>query len=128
MYFLKKISLLVFIAATLGTASLPSFAAGKIENATTAEVREEIDNAVKSTEAAIEAVQNNADEETTLGFIKAAKQASKKIESNRLDPMRSKANSNLAKARSAVKKGQKDQATAFLTEALSTFKEIKTLF
>ena len=116
------------MASSMGAVSSVSFAAGKIENATTEEVKIEIDNAIKSTEDAIAAIQNNDGQDSILGLIKDAKQASKKIESNRLDVKRNRAAARLAKARSAVKKGENDSALGFLSEALAGYQEIKTLF
>ncbi|MGR9115367.1 MAG: hypothetical protein ACU85E_06340 [Gammaproteobacteria bacterium] len=128
MNFLKNIIFSIFIASSLGAVSSVSFAAGKIENATTADVKEQIEKAIDNTADAIAAIQNNENEDAVLGLIKNAKQASKRIESNRLDVKRSRANASLAKARNAVKKAQNDEAIAFLTKALDGFKEIKTLF
>lgn len=128
MSFLRKFLLSIIIASSMGAVSSVSFAAGKIENATTEEVRIEIDNAIKSTADAIAAIQNNEGQDAILGLIKDAKQASKKIESNRLDVKRNRAAARLAKARSAVKKAQNDEAIAFLSEALAGYQEIKTLF
>lgn len=128
MSFLKKFLLSIMIASSMGAISSASFAAGKIENATTAEVKEEIEKAINNTADAITAIQNNEGQDSVLGLIKNAKQASKRIESNRLDVKRSRANSSLAKARSAIKKGKNDAAIASLTKALDGFKEIKRLF
>ncbi|MGR9045291.1 MAG: hypothetical protein ACU83N_08340 [Gammaproteobacteria bacterium] len=128
MSFLTKFLLSIVIASSMGALSSVSFAAGKIENATTAEVKEEIEKAIGSTEEAIAAIQNGGNEEAVLKLIKNAKQASKRIESNRLDVKRNRAASKLAKARSAFKKGENDAAVALLSEALAGYQEIKRLF
>ncbi|MGR9054206.1 MAG: hypothetical protein ACU84J_16325 [Gammaproteobacteria bacterium] len=128
MKFIRNIVLSLIVACSFGAVSSVSFAAGKIENATTAEVKEAIDKAINATDQAIAALQNGGDADAILGFINDAGQASKRIESNRLDVIRTRAASKLKKARKAVMKAETDEAIALLSDALKGYQEIKKQF
>ncbi len=127
MDFLKKILPAVFVSIAM-LVTVPAMAAGKIENATTEEVSQAIDDAIRLSGEALEAMENGADVDTVLALVKSTKQASKRIESNVVDRLRSQANSRLAKARMAYKKGDSEKAKALMTEAAKLYKEVKTKY
>lgn len=121
---LKKLLLAAVISMT--AISPAAFAEGKIKNATVEEVSQAIDDAIRLSGETLTAVQSKAEKDEVLKLLKATKQASKRIESNVVDRLRSKANGKIAQARSAVKKGDSETAIALLTEAVEIFKEVKT--
>ncbi|WP_031434598.1 hypothetical protein [Methylomarinum vadi] len=125
---LRKVLLAVFVSVAMFATAPATMAAGKIENATAEEVSQAIEDAISNSEKAVAAMQSGADEDTVLGLLKATKQASKRIESNVVDRLRSKANSRIAKSRSAFRKGDKEKAQALATEALDIFKEVKSKY
>jgi len=122
---LKKI----LLAASLGVAMIAtapvSMAAGKIEKATVAEVVEAIKETIKLSEESLAAIESGADKKSILDLLKRTKQSSKRIESNIVDRLRQTANARVSKARSAVKKDDKETAVAFMTEAVQRFKDIQ---
>lgn len=128
MDFLKKVSLAVLIGTSMIATAPATMAAGKIENATAEEVSQAIEDAISKSEEALAAVQNGSDKDEVLAILKATKQASKRIESNVVDRLRSTANSRIAKARSAMKKGDTAAAEALIAEAVATFKEVQTKY
>ena len=128
MDFLKKMFFSVLIAASIASMPSVSSAAGKIENATTADVKEAIDNTIKSIEEAVANLNNGGDKDEVMALILKAAQSSKRIESNSLDVKRSRATSALKKARLAVKNDKKELALGSLTDALKGFQEIKSLY
>lgn len=122
---LKKLLLALAVTISMTAVSPVALAEGKIKNATVEEVSEAIDDAIRLSEESLAAVQNGTDEAEILKLLKSTKQASKRIESNVVDRLRSKANGKVAKARSAVKSGKTEDAAALLTEAVAIFKEVK---
>lgn len=122
----KKILLAVFVGTAMIATAPVTLAAGKIENATKEEVAEAIVEAIDLSEKALAAVKAGESKETVMALLKSTKQASKRIESNIVDRLRSKANSRVSKARSAYKKGDMAKAEALLAEAVETFKEVQT--
>lgn len=125
---LKKIFFSILIAVSMGAFSTVSLAAGKIENATTADVKVAIDEALSSSEEALSTLNNGGSKEDVLALMKKTMQASKKIESNRLDVLRTRTNSKLKKAKSAVKKGQNESAAEIMAEVIKGYQEIKASF
>lgn len=112
-------------AITLSMASFsPTFAAGKIENTTPAQVRQSAENALASTEQALEGVKNNSNQEVIFQHIGTARQETKRIEVGRLDAKRNQASTKLKEARSAILKNETTQAEAFLSDAIKIYKEI----
>lgn len=128
MNFIKKLLFSIVIATSMGAVSSTAIAAGKIENATTADVKEAIDNTIENIQQAITSLQNGGDKDGTLELINNARQSSKRIESNRLDVKRNRAVARLKKAKFAIKRDQNDSALALLSEALTRYQEIKSLF
>lgn len=102
--------------------------AGKIENATTAEVKQALDESVKITEEALEALKSGADENKVSDLINDARQQIKRVEINRLDVIRTRSADNLKKARQSLSKGDKAQAEEFLSNGLKGFKEMQSSF
>ncbi|WP_305909107.1 hypothetical protein Q9L42_007220 [Methylomarinum sp. Ch1-1] len=125
---LKKLLLAVSVTVAMSAMAPVATAAGKIENATAEEVSQAIEDAIRLSEEALTAVQNGTDEDTVLGLLKSTKQASKRIESNIVDRLRSKANSRISKARSAIRKGDNAKAESYLIEAVSIFKEVQSKY
>lgn len=125
MKLLKSIIIAVAITASMGVAS-SAIAAGKIENATTADVMEAIEQAITGSAAALDGLKNGSKEEAVLESVSSARQATKRIEvGTTLDPTRSRASTQLRTANAAVKNGEKDKAEAALIEAIKGFEEIK---
>lgn len=128
MDFFKKLIFSIFLAtAMVGTSSV-SMAAGKIENATTEDVKKAIDDSINYTNEALSTLNAGGDKEAIMALIKKAAQAAKRIESNRLDVLRNRTTARLKKARFAVKRDQPEDAANLLGEALKGFQEIKAQF
>jgi hypothetical protein len=124
---LKKLIFTVIVMFSMGTLS-SAFAAGKIENATPAQVKESIASALKNSEDALAALKNGDSKETIMDLIGAARQDSKRIEVGRLDVQRNKASAKLKNARIAVNKGDNAAAEAALVDAVKGYEEIKAGF
>lgn len=124
MNLLKKLTISLIVMLSIGTA----FAAGKIENATPAEVKGSIESALKNSEAALAALKNGESKEVVMELIGAARQDSKRIEVGRLDVQRNKASSKLKNARIALNNDQKDKAEAAIADAIKGYQEINNAF
>lgn len=126
MKLLKSLIIALAITSSMGIAS-SAIAAGKIENATTAQVMEAIEKALTGSVAALDGLKNgSSNQEVVLEHISNARQATKQIEvGTTLDPIRSKASSQLRAANTALNKGEKDKAEAALASAIKGFEEIK---
>jgi hypothetical protein len=124
MKLLKQLTLVLAIAFSFASIS-PAMAAGKIENATAAQVKEAVEAAISSSEQALLGVQNDANQEVVLQHITSARQDSKRIEVGRLDVKRNQGSAKLKDARTAVTKGEKDKAIALLTDAVKIYQDIK---
>jgi len=122
---LLKKQLLTLLVSTLMLIAAPSVMAGKIEKATTQEVSEAIVETIRLSEEALAAVKNGQEKDQILTLLKETKQSSKRIESNVVDRLRSKANSRVTKARAAIRKGDTATAETLLTEAVAIFKEVQ---
>ena len=128
MALLKKLLLAVFVSVAMFATAPATMAAGKIEKATVAGVTQAIEDAISLSQETLTAIQSGAEKDKVLELFKSTKQASKKIESNVVDRLRSKANSRLSKARSAYKKEDTAKAEELMTEAVKIFKEVKTKY
>lgn len=129
MALLKKLLLASAITVSLITVSPATFAAGKIEKSTVAEVKVAIDETIALSEDVLAAVEaGEATQEEVLILMKKTKQASKRIESNPVDRLRSKGNQRMAKARSAFKKGEHEKAIVLIKEVVSIYKEVKVKY
>ncbi len=128
MKLLKSLTLALSVSLAMGTAS-SVMAAGKIENATGAQVKAAIQTALTDSQTALEGVKNGSAQEVVLQHIATARQATKQIEvGTTLDPIRSKASSQLRAATNAVKKDEKAEAEKALGEAVKGFEEIKAIY
>ena len=125
MALLKKLLLAVFVSVAMFATAPATMAAGKIEKATIAEVTEAIKETISLSEETLAALQSGADKEKVLGLYKSTKQESKKIESNIVDRLRSKANSRVKQSRSAYLKEDNAKAEELMTEAIKIFKEVQ---
>ncbi len=128
MELIKKIFVAFSMVFALLTFSPASLAAGKIENATAEEVENAIQDCVDNTAAALAAVKNGEDKNEILPVLKKIKQAAKRIESNVVWRLRSKATERVTKARSALKKGNNTKAESLLAEASDIFQEVQTKY
>jgi hypothetical protein len=124
MKLLKQLAFAFAITFSMASFS-PVIAAGKIENATTAQVKEAADSALANTKAALDAIKNGSDEDTILKYLNDVAQDSKKIEVGTiLDPKRSKAVANIKIARKAVQDKDKVTAEDALNKSMALFQEI----
>jgi hypothetical protein len=128
MKFLKH--LIIAFALTFSMVSVsPVMAAGKIENATGEQVKAAIQTALSDSSTALEGLKNGSAKEVILQHIGTARQATKAIEvGTTLDPIRSKASTQLRTANGAVAKDEKEKAEAALAEAVKLFEEIKAAY
>lgn len=121
----KKIILSLLLAFSLGAVATTSFAAGKIKNATTAEVEAAMESTVKGAEATLEALNNGADKEALLQLLSDTKQTHKRIEVTRLGRLKGLAATQMRKARSAVKKDDLDKAKEHLTKGVDYYHQLR---
>lgn len=124
---LKQLGVAVAIACSMAIVT-PAAAAGKIENATAAQVKEAAAGALSHSEEALASLKNGSSNDAVLDHIQKARQESKRIEVGRLDPMRNKGMSKLTDARAALAKNQNAEAEALLVAAVKIYKEIKESF
>lgn len=124
MKLLKQLTIALALGLSIGSFT-PAFAAGKIENATIAQVKEAADNALLSTEQALAGLKSGANQDVIAQHITTARQESKRIEVGKFDLKRNQASGKLKAARVAMDKGEKDNAEALLAEAVSIYTEIK---
>lgn len=124
----KKYLLPLLLILSTSVLSPLTIAAGKIENATTEEVKQALVDSVKATEEALASLKSGAEAETINDQINNARQLIKRVEINRLDVIRTRSAESLKKARQALNNGQKDIAEDFLTNALKGFKEMQSAF
>lgn len=125
MKLLKQLTIAFAITFSMASFS-PAFAAGKIENATNAQVKAAADNALASAEAALAGLKDGSSEDVIMQHLNTAAQETKKIEvGTTLDPKRSKAVANIKVARKAVQDKDNAKATEALTKAVELYKELK---
>ncbi len=124
MKLLEKLA--IAMAMTISVAAFsPVFAAGKIENATAAQVKEAATSALTSTEQALAGLQSDANEEVVLQHLATARQETKRIEVGRLDVKRNQASTKVKEARTAIMKKDKAKAEAILVDAIKLYQDIK---
>jgi hypothetical protein len=124
MKLLKQLTIALALASSFGSFS-PAMEAGKIENATAAQVKEAVEAAIADSAQALLGVQNGANQEVVLQHITTARQESKRIEVGRLDVKRNQGSAKLKEARVAVTKGEKEKAEALLSDAVKIYEDIK---
>jgi hypothetical protein len=128
MKLLKQLTIALALTLSLGNVSAV-MAAGKVENATTGQVKEAIESALSNAKLALEGVKDDANKEVALMHIVNARQATKSIEvGTTLDPIRSKASTQLRTANTELKKDDKAKTEAALIEAIKGFEEIKAAY
>ena len=121
MKLLKQLTIAFAITFSMASFS-PVFAAGKIENATNAQVKAAADSALASAEAALAGIKDGSNDEVIMQHLNT-----KKIEvGTTLDPKRSKAVGNIKIARKAVQDKDKAKAEEALTNAVALYKELKS--
>ncbi len=122
------VSVLIFVSMVLASPLILAATTGKIENASTEEVRQALVDSIKATEDAIASLKSGANDDVVNEHISNARQLIKRVEINRLDVIRTRSAESLKKARQALNSGQKDTAEDFLTNALKGFKEMQSSF
>lgn len=128
MKLLKSSIIALAITFSFGTVS-SVMAAGKIENATTGQVKEAIQAALTGSTAALDSLKNGSNQDVVAQHIATARQETKKIEVGTiLDPIRSKASGQLRTASTALSNGDKANAEAALVEAIKGFEQIKAKY
>ncbi len=130
MSLLKKVVLAGFISTAM-LAAVPSAMAkpaGKQSNQTQEGVALTLDSTVEAVEAVLTGLEAGVDMETGLALFKAAKQASKTIESSTVYALRARAQGVLKKARSAFKKGETEKSIELTKVALKKFEGVRTAY
>jgi hypothetical protein len=129
MHLTKKIILAFFLACAVTTVSTTSIAAGKIENATLEEIKASIDTTIERSEKALSALESGADKETVLGFLADTKQMAKEIHATRRAAVyKTKAGTQMKKARSAAKKDDLETAKEHVAKGVEFYKQLKEAF
>ena len=124
---LKKLVLAFFVSFAM-LATVPSAMAkpaGKVENQTQDEVEQSLTDTVDAAEAALAAMKDGTDKETTMALLKKTKQTAKTIESSVVLADRDRALGKVSKARGAYKKGQHEKAEELMEQAVKGFKKVK---
>jgi hypothetical protein len=125
----KKIILIFFLICTVTTVSTTTIAAGKIENATLDEIKASINTTIERSEKTLTALENGADKETVLSLLSDTKQMAKEIHATRRAAVfKSKAGSQMKKARKAAKKGDLETAKNHIEKGIEFYKQLKEAF
>ncbi len=128
MDFMKKAALALCLSMPLATTAPNLMAAGKIANATAAEVAEAIDKTIQSSEETLAAIKSGADKNSVMAMFKTTKQHAKKIESTVTFSIRDKGLARLKTARSAFKKENMRKAEDYMAQAIDIFKKTKAKY
>ncbi len=129
MYLTKKIMLAFFLLIVISSFSITSFAAGKIKNATMDEIKGFIDNTIERSEKVLATIENGADNETVLTLLNDVKQMAKEIHATKKAAVyKSKAGSQMKKARIAAKKGDLESAKPHVVKGLEYYRKLKEVF
>ena len=128
MHLIKKIILASFLICAISTTPV-ALAAGKIENATLEEIKASIDTTIERSEKTLEALESGADKEAVLELLASTKQMAKEIHATRKSAVyKSKAGSQMKKARSAAKKDDLEKAKEHVIKGLEYYKNLKIEF
>jgi ribosomal protein S20 len=128
MNLIKKIILAFFLIFTI-TVSNTTLAAGKIENATLGEIKASIDTTIERSEKTLAAIENGGDKETVLGLLSDTKQMAKEIHATRRAAVfKSKAGTQMKKARKAAKKDDLEAAKTHVEKGVEFYKQLKQAF
>jgi hypothetical protein len=129
MHLIKKIILPFFLVCTVTTVFTTAIAAGKIENATYEEIKASIDTTIERSEKALAAIDNGADKEEVLTHLKDTKQMAKEIHATRRAAVfKSKAGTQMKKARKAAKKDDLETAKTHVEKGVEFYKQLKQAF
>ena len=129
MYLTKKIILAFFLVCAVTTVSTTAIAAGKIENATLEEIKASIDTTIERSEKALAALEKGADKEAVLTLLRDTKQMAKEIHATRRSAIyKSKAGTQMKKARAAAKKGDLETAKEHVAKGVDFYKQLKEAF
>ncbi len=124
-----KLIFAFFLACSVSTISTTATAAGKIENATLEEIIASINTTITRSEKTLEALENGADKETVLSLLSDTKQMAKEIHATRRAAVyKSKAGSQMKKARKAAKKDDLEKAKGHVKEGVELYKKLKKAF
>lgn len=116
----------IFLGFAISTAAV---AAGKIENATMDEIKAAIDNTIELSEQTLAAIESGADKEKVLDLISDVKQMGKEIHATRRAAVyKSKAGTQMKKARSAAKKNDLETAKEHVKNGVEFYKQLKEAF
>jgi len=129
MHITKKTIILFFLIFNIATFSTTTFAAGKIENATLEEIKASIDTTIERAEKVLTELENGADKESILSLISDTKQMAKEIHATRRSAVfKSKAGSQMKKARTAAKKDDLETAKGHVEKGVEFYKQLKEAF
>jgi len=129
MHLIKKIILPFFLVCAVTTVFTTAIAAGKIENATYEEIKASIDTTIERSEKALAAIDNGADKEEVLTHLKDTKQMAKEIHATRRPAIfKSKAGTQMKKARIAAKKDDLETAKKHVEKGIEFYKQLKEAF
>lgn len=115
-------------ALLIVSVAFTSSSAFAVPNPSYSEVWEAIENTVAKVEEAKVALDNGVEKEALIDMITEARQLQKDIANNDLDVKRNRASAVLKKARTAIKKDDREVAKASISEALNRYQEIKQLY
>ncbi len=79
----KKNLLAILLVSAVAIVSTPTIAAGKIENATPAEVKASIETTIERAEKTLATLESGTDKETVLALLSDTKQMAKEIHATR---------------------------------------------
>jgi ribosomal protein S20 len=106
-----------------------ALAAGKIENATLDEIKASIITTIERSEKTLAAIEAGEDKDAVLDLLAATKQMSKEIHATRKSAVyKSKAGTQMKKARSAAKKDDLETAKEHVIKGLEYYKNLKVEF
>ena len=128
MHLLQKIILTFFLACAISTTPA-ALAAGKIENATLAEIKDSINTTIERSEKTLAAIESGADKEAVIELLSSTKQMAKEIHATRKSAVyKSKAGTQMKKARSAAKKDDLEKAKGHVIKGIEYYKNLKVEF
>ncbi len=129
MHITKTMIMTFFLIFSIATFSTTTLAAGKIENATLGEIKASIDTTIERAEKVFSALESGADNEKVLDLLSDTKQMAKEIHATRKAAVfKSKAGSQMKKARTAAKKDDLETAKKHVEEGVKLYKQLKEAF
>lgn len=118
-----------FLISVTATVSTTAIAAGKIENATLDEIKASINTTIERSEKTLAALKSGADKEAVLELLSSTKQMAKEIHATRRAAVfKSKAGSQMKKARKAAKKDDLETAKGHVEKGVQFYKQLKEAF